>query len=79
MRSTLAIRSRERLLAQSRQLTPERRLEAHLLGFEGDLYGKEVEVAFVEFIRPEEKFPTLDRLKARIAQDLEAARILLAA
>jgi riboflavin kinase/FMN adenylyltransferase len=61
------------------EIAPEMRLEVHLLGFEGDLYGAEVEVAFVDFIRPERKFATLDELKARIAQDVEAARFLLAA
>jgi riboflavin kinase/FMN adenylyltransferase len=53
-------------------------LEAHLFDFAGDLYGRSVCVALVEFIRPERKFDGLDSLKAQIAADSEAARRLLA-
>ena len=34
-----------------------------VLDFSGDLYGKNVEVAFVEYLRPEEKFLVIDSLK----------------
>jgi riboflavin kinase/FMN adenylyltransferase len=54
-------------------------LEAHLFDFSGDLYGKEIEVAFVRFIRDEKKFDGLDALKAQIAEDCLAARRLLGA
>lgn len=53
-------------------------LEVHLLGFEGDLYGKEIEVEFVAFIRDEMKFDGLDALKAQIAKDRDLARRTLA-
>jgi len=43
--------------------------ECHLLDFEGDLYGKEVTVAFYEFLRPEQKFDSLKELKSQIAAD----------
>lgn len=49
-------------------------VEAHLLDFDGDLYGQEMEVTWVERIREERKFPSLDALKAQIARDVEAAR-----
>jgi riboflavin kinase/FMN adenylyltransferase len=52
--------------------------EIHLFDFSGDLYGKVLRVALVEFIRPEMKFGGLDQLKAQIAADGEAARKLLA-
>ena len=53
-------------------------LEAHLFDFSGDLYGKEIAVEFVDFIRPEQKFDGLDSLKAQIAADSETARNHLA-
>lgn len=53
-------------------------LEAHLFGFTGDLYGRHMRVALVEYIRPEQRFTGIDALKAQIAVDCEAARRLLA-
>lgn len=53
-------------------------LEAHLLGFSGDLYDRIISVEVVEFIRPERKFDGKDALKAQIAADCAAARTLLA-
>ena len=52
----------------------ERLLELHLFDFGGDLYGREIEVAFRRFLRPERKFAGLDALKAQIARDCEEAR-----
>jgi len=54
-------------------------LETHLFGFSGDLYGEEIEVAFIDFIRDERKFDGLDALKAQIAADCETAKTRLAA
>ena len=51
--------------------------EVHLFDFAGDLYGKTLRAALIEFIRPEMKFGGLDQLKAQIAADGEAARKLL--
>lgn len=53
-------------------LTP--RVEVHLLDFQNDLYGRELEVAFVAKLREEQKFDSLDELKAQIARDITAAR-----
>lgn len=53
--------------------------EVHLFDFTGDLYGKNLRVALVDFIRPEMKFAGLDQLKAQIAADGEAARAILTA
>ncbi|BCW90293.1 Bifunctional riboflavin kinase/FMN adenylyltransferase [Alphaproteobacteria bacterium SO-S41] len=53
-------------------------LEVHLFDFAGDLYGKQIDVAFVDFIRAERKFAGLDALKAQITADGEEARRLLA-
>ncbi len=52
----------------------ERSLEAHLLDFNGALYGQRIEIAFVRRIRGEEKFPTPQALAQQIARDVEAAR-----
>jgi riboflavin kinase/FMN adenylyltransferase len=49
------------------------RIEAHLIGYEGDLYDTTMEVAFVARLRDEQKFPSLDALKEQIQQDKEAA------
>jgi riboflavin kinase/FMN adenylyltransferase len=51
--------------------------EVHLFDFDGDLYGKTLRVALVDFIRPEMKFAGLDQLKAQIAADGETARKVL--
>jgi riboflavin kinase / FMN adenylyltransferase len=52
----------------------ESRIEAYLLDFEGDLYGRIVDVSFVQEIRPERRFAGLEELKAQIARDVEEAR-----
>ena len=41
-------------------------LEVHLLDFDGDLYGREMEVEFIERIREERKFDSLDALVAEM-------------
>jgi riboflavin kinase/FMN adenylyltransferase len=51
--------------------------EAHLLDFEGDLYGRRLELSFEERLRAEQRFPGPDALRAQIARDVEAARRLL--
>lgn len=54
-------------------------LETNIFDFDRNLYGVEIDVAFVDFIREERKFDGLDALKAQIAEDcLEARRILQA-
>ena len=57
----------------------ESRLEVHLFGFDGDLYGQEVSVALHAFLRAERKFNSFDELRAQIVTDAEEARVLLAA
>ncbi len=53
-------------------------LEVHLFDFQGDLYGKHLAVSFVAYLRPEQKFASLDALKAQMAKDADAAKRLLA-
>ncbi len=52
----------------------ERKVEAHLLDYDGDLYGKVVDVSFIERLRLEKRFSGIEELKAQIARDVEAAR-----
>lgn len=54
----------------------EVRAESWLLDFEGDLYGKQLTLAFHHFLRPEQKFDSLDELKAQILQDAQRVREL---
>lgn len=55
----------------------ERLVEAHLLDFNGDLYGQTIRLEFSSFIRPEQKFSGLPALKAQIEADvLEVKRRL---
>lgn len=53
------------------------RLEVHLLDFEGDLYGKLLEVEFVSFLRGERRFDSMLHLQEQIARDALLARSLL--
>ena len=57
---------------------PQELLEANLFGFEGDLYGRKVEVALHAFIREERKFDGADALVAEMQKDEAKARHLLA-
>ena len=54
----------------------ERVLEIHLLDFNRDIYGHDVEVRFLKFLRPEKKLANLDALVQQIRQDVERARQL---
>ena len=51
--------------------------ESHIFDFSGDIYGKEVTVEFLKFIRPVKKFSSLDELKNQVNIDIETARKLI--
>ena len=53
-------------------------LEAHLFDFGGDIYGKSLEVAFVDYLRPELKFDSLEALVDAMKGDAAKARDILA-
>ena len=57
---------------------PVELLEAYLFDFDGDLYGRTIEVALHHYIRPEMKFDSMDALKTRMNEDAVEARKLLA-
>ena len=52
-------------------------LEVHMLDFKGNLYNQTLRVEFVKKIRDEQKFESLDALRAAIGKDIEAARKIL--
>ncbi|GIP36861.1 riboflavin biosynthesis protein RibC [Paenibacillus sp. J31TS4] len=49
-------------------------LEVHLLDYEGDLYGENLQVEFLHYIRPEQKFASLPDLVSQIGKDVEEIR-----
>lgn len=52
-------------------------IEAHLIDFEGDLYGQDLRIYFQEFLREEKKFESLDALKNQLVVDRERAIFIL--
>jgi riboflavin kinase/FMN adenylyltransferase len=54
----------------------ESRVEAYLLDFDGDLYGRTVDVGFTRRIRGEKKFSGVDDLRRQIQRDVEMARVI---
>jgi riboflavin kinase / FMN adenylyltransferase len=53
-----------------------RKVEAHLIDFSGDLYGRTIEVEFLERLRPSRKFEGLEDLLNQIRTDVDAARTI---
>jgi riboflavin kinase / FMN adenylyltransferase len=52
----------------------ERLLELHLFELNKDIYGEEIEVRFLRYLRPEQKFENVEALAAQIARDVAEAR-----
>src|SRR5262249_993034 len=55
----------------------DRILEIHLFDFDRDVYGSDLEVRFIRFLRPELKFENIDALVRQISVDIEQARTLV--
>jgi riboflavin kinase/FMN adenylyltransferase len=53
---------------------PELRVEAHLLGFAGELYGAELQVEIGPKLRAEQRFGSLEQLREQIERDVAAVR-----
>ena len=47
-------------------------IETHLLHFDGDLYQKELQIEFLDYIRPEQRFESKEALQKQIQQDIKA-------
>ena len=58
---------------------PKELLEPHFLDFAGDLYGQEIEVALVDYLRPEAKFDSLEALTRQMDADCSRAQAILTA
>jgi riboflavin kinase/FMN adenylyltransferase len=58
---------------------PQRVLEIHLLDFERDIYGENLEIRFVKYLRPERRFENVEALVEQIKADVRQARALCAA
>jgi riboflavin kinase/FMN adenylyltransferase len=54
----------------------DRKVEAHLIDFDGDLYGRTVHLDFLERLRPTRKFEGLDDLLGQIRDDVARARVV---
>jgi riboflavin kinase/FMN adenylyltransferase len=53
------------------------RVEVHIIGFKGDIYGKQLRVGFVARLRDEVAFASEEELKAQIEEDLSSAQHIL--
>lgn len=54
----------------------DQRIETHILDFQGDIYGCEVEVRLLAFIRPELRFSSVEELVATMQDDMKQVRAL---
>ena len=52
-------------------------MEVYLLGYNGDLYNKILDVAFIKYLRPEEKFLDVQSLKKQMDIDCKRSKELL--
>jgi riboflavin kinase/FMN adenylyltransferase len=58
--------------------SPQRVLEFHLFDVDRDLYGEEIEIRFLRYLRPERKFESLSALREQIARDVREAQQIFA-
>jgi riboflavin kinase/FMN adenylyltransferase len=56
----------------------DQRVETHILDFQGDIYGREIEVTLLAFIRPELRFTSVDALITAMQGDVTQARAITA-
>jgi riboflavin kinase/FMN adenylyltransferase len=55
-----------------------RQVEAHLIGFDGDLYGRTIQIQFVDWVRDQMRFSGIEALKSQLARDLRQVGVLAA-
>ena len=49
-------------------------LEAHIIGFDGDIYGHQISVDFIQRLRGEKRFDSIDKLMLQLHKDLNATK-----
>jgi riboflavin kinase/FMN adenylyltransferase len=54
-------------------------VETHLLNFDGQIYGQEIQLEFISRLRDEQRFPNVDALVNQITQDISEAKRILSA
>lgn len=54
-------------------------LETFLLDFDGDLYGRTIDIEFIGFVRPDRKFPSMEALVSQMDKDIARVREMLSA
>ncbi len=59
------------------EIDPIVKVETHIFDYRGDLYGQKIQVEFIDFIRPEKKFDSIESLKKQIEEDFSAVKRLL--
>ncbi|MBQ1191823.1 MAG: riboflavin kinase, partial [Bacteroidales bacterium] len=52
-----------------------RTIEVHVFDFSEQIYDKSIEIAFIEYLRSQQRFESLDDLKAQIEKDCEDAKL----
>ncbi len=52
----------------------KQQIEAHLIGYDGDLYGRSIEVELIDWVRDQRKFSSIDALKVQISKDMAAVQ-----
>ena len=55
----------------------QRRIEVHIIDFDGDIYGRKLTLHFTHRLRDEKKFESLEALKNQLTQDCERVKSLL--
>lgn len=58
-------------------VSPEKTIEVHIFDFNEDIYDQSITIAFVEYLRAEQKFANLDSLKEQLLRDRQLAREIL--
>jgi riboflavin kinase/FMN adenylyltransferase len=50
-------------------------IEAHLIGFDGDLYGRTVQLQLLDWLRDQQRFPGVEALQAQLSRDVARAAV----
>lgn len=76
-RSSAALNIGQRPTVKTKEKEPTLSIEAHLIDWEGDCYGQHLSVTPLKFIRPEQRFQSIEKLADQIRRDVDTCRTLL--